>query len=90
MKLKLRITSLLVACVCAVGSVASLSASAAVLRGDVNGDGKVDITDSVALNQFLAGKNTVSDLTRLDFNSNYIIDQADADDLLRFLTHLTS
>lgn len=90
MKLKLRIASLLVACVCAVGSVASLSLSAsAAVRGDVNGDGRVDITDAVALNRYLAGYYKVTDMSALDYDCDYIISCADADALRRFLVHLT-
>lgn len=90
MKLKLQMASLLTACVCAVGSVAPLSASAAVLRGDVNGDGAIDVSDAVILNQFLVGIISVENLTPLDFDGNYIVSIANADSLLRFLTHLSS
>ncbi|MGN1403293.1 MAG: dockerin type I repeat-containing protein [Ruminococcus sp.] len=88
MKLKLRIASLLVACVCAVGSIASFSASATVLRGDVNGDGYVDITDAVSLNRYLAGGYKVTNMSALDYDRDYIISRADSDALYRFLVHL--
>ncbi|WP_399553427.1 dockerin type I domain-containing protein [uncultured Ruminococcus sp.] len=53
------------ACVCVVGSIASLSASATALRGDVNGDGTINLSDAVALNKFLVGKLTVTNLSNV-------------------------
>ena len=50
---------------CVVGSIASLSASATALRGDVNGDGTINLSDAVALNKFLVGKLTVTNLSNV-------------------------
>jgi hypothetical protein len=51
-----KITAVLLAAVTLnVGSAVSFSADAATLYGDVNGDGAVDIGDSVSFNKYLAG-----------------------------------
>ena len=69
-------------------STLPLNTSAAVLRGDVNGDGSINLVDQILLNKYLAGIVTFEDLTPLDFDADHIVCQADADKLIRFLTHL--
>ena len=85
--IKLKVMAAIAACICVVGSsVAVIPASAASIRGDINGDGKIDMTDAVALNKFLSGRITVDDMTTLDMDGDYLITPADATKLLRFLT----
>lgn len=85
-----RILSACVATVMAgvmIGAVSAPSASAAVIYGDVNMNGSVDITDAVALNQYIAGRCEITNYTVADLNANYIIDRIDSIILLSFLTH---
>ncbi len=84
-KNKFKFITSLATCACLLGSVFAMTASASVIRGDVNGDGKIDISDSVMLNKFLSGIIAVKDMTPLDFDGNCIISRADNDALLDFI-----
>ena len=61
-----------------------------VLYGDVNLDGRVDITDAVLLNKATAGVVTLNDAARLnaDCDANGMTDTNDATVLLRFLVQI--
>ena len=52
-----------------LGSMSALSSSAAIL-GDVNNDGKLDVSDVVTLNKFLAGEGVLSNYNVADTNAN--------------------
>ena len=51
-----------------LGSISALSSSAAIL-GDVNNDGKLDVSDVVTLNKFLAGEGVLSNYNVADTNA---------------------
>jgi hypothetical protein len=59
--------------------VYDVGAATAVLRGDANGDGRVDAFDALLIQQALtgAGPSTTSIYPRGDANCNGIIDTAD-------------
>ena len=61
-----------------------------VLYGDVNLDGRVDITDAVLLNKATAGVVTLNDAARqnADCDANGMTDTNDATVLLRFLVQI--
>ncbi len=69
-----------------LGSMSALSSSAAIL-GDVNNDGKLDVSDVVTLNKFLAGEGVLSNYNVADTNANGIIDGVDSTILMAFLAH---
>ena len=69
-----------------LGSMSALSSSAAIL-GDVNNDGKLDVSDVVTLNKFLAGEGVLSNYNVADTNANGIIDGVDSTILMAFLVH---
>jgi len=52
--------------------------------GDINGDGKVDQTDVDLLKQAISGQRPI-DKTRMDVNSDGVINTRDLIDLLRAL-----
>lgn len=88
-----KIQKMLSACVATViagvmiGAVSAPSASAAVIYGDANNDGVVNISDSVALGRYLNGWYVLSNYTAVDLNVNYVVDTVDQQILLAFLTH---
>ncbi|MBN1214721.1 MAG: cellulase family glycosylhydrolase [Candidatus Lokiarchaeota archaeon] len=49
-----------------------------VMIGDVNENGRVDIIDSLLIQQYYEGKNVIINLTAADVNNNGIIDTIDA------------
>lgn len=92
-KLKKLICSISAIAVCC--SVPPLSASAATtsyLKGDVNGDGVVDILDSTCMLQYLRGIVGANGVTseRLDLNRDYVIDVKDKEELLKIINHTVS
>lgn len=72
----LAMTSAILSC------VPSVSASAAAVYGDANGDGKVTIGDAVCINKYLCGVYRVSDIRKLDVNKSLTVDYADTDYVL--------
>lgn len=66
------------------------SEAESVLYGDVNLDGKVDLTDAILLNKAVASQVTLNDIARsnADCNTNHEINGDDAIALLRFLVHM--
>lgn len=66
------------------------AAPSAVFYGDVNLDGRVDITDAVLLNKAIAGAVKLDDaaLVNADCDANGEMSTNDAISLLRFLVHL--
>ena len=60
------------------------------VTGDVNEDGTVDIVDVLALNQYLLGLADISDSGKIsaDVDSNNIINDSDAMNILKYLVHL--
>lgn len=64
-----------------------LPASATTLYGDVNGDGSINLSDSIALSKFLSGQCELSNYDAADVNANYIVDSVDVKILNAFLTH---
>ncbi|MBO4803202.1 MAG: leucine-rich repeat protein, partial [Muribaculaceae bacterium] len=57
-----------------------------VIRGDVNGDGSVDITDATMLiNYLLSGNSTGMNLTAADVNDDGLVDITDATTLINYL-----
>ena len=63
-----------------------------VLLGDVNLDGKIDLTDAILLNKYCAAAVTLNDQALLNANCNGIggVTVDDSISLLRFLVHLTT
>jgi endoglucanase len=61
-----------------------------LLLGDVNLDGRVDITDAVLLNKATAGAVNLNDQARLnaDCNADDDVTASDATSLMKFLVHL--
>ena len=87
MRKKYKFFSMLTAFLCSVtliGSVASLS-SVALSYGDVNGDGVLSLSDTVALSQYLSGKGVLLDYAIADLNLNCVIDAVDSQILLAFI-----
>ncbi len=64
--------------------------TAGLLLGDVNLDGRVDITDAVLLNKATAGAVNLNDQARLnaDCNADDDVTANDATSLMKFLVHL--
>ena len=62
------------------------------LFGDVNMDGRIDITDAVLLNKAIAGTVTLNDQARqnADCNANGELGADDTIALLHFLVHLVN
>lgn len=62
------------------------------LLGDVNLDGKIDLTDAILLNKFCAAAVTLNDQAMLNADCNGIggVTMDDSIALLRFLVHLTT
>lgn len=77
-------------CVSVSGVSASASTSTTYLKGDVNGNGTVDLTDLTNLSLFLGGSNSTADdlmSQRLDVDLDGIIDYCDIDaisDIIRY------
>ncbi|WP_298483488.1 dockerin type I domain-containing protein [uncultured Ruminococcus sp.] len=71
-------------------SESSVSAEESVLYGDVNLDGRVDITDAVLLNKATAGAVSLGDQAarNADCDANKELGSNDAMVLLKFLVHL--
>ncbi|MGN1403858.1 MAG: cohesin domain-containing protein [Ruminococcus sp.] len=69
-----------------------VTGNSSVLYGDVNCDGRVDITDSVLLNKAAAGAVKLSDAaaTNADCDANGELGSNDAIVLLKFLVHLVT
>ncbi len=63
-----------------------------VLYGDVNMDGRIDLTDAILLNKYCAGAVELNDQQAAngDCNNNGSTDMNDSIALLRFLVHLIS
>ena len=68
-------------------SLLAIGASAAVLPGDVNNDGKADIRDAATILQYLEGKKVECLADTIDVNGDGKIDTADAEYILKNLTH---
>lgn len=77
MKVKKKLTTLVLAGIMAVMSCGTL-ASSATERPDPNGDGKLNISDCVLIMQYLAGYCEPSNLDNLDVDGNGVISQMDA------------
>ena len=73
-------------------SSTATSPETVILYGDVNIDGRVDITDAVLLNKATAGSVQLSDaaMRNADCDNNQALDGNDALLLLKFLVHLVS
>lgn len=86
-----KIKKMLAACIATVlagvmiGAVSAPSASAAVIYGDANNDGIINLSDSIALSKYLSGQCVLSNYTAVDLNVNYVIDAVDQQILLAFL-----
>ncbi len=63
----------------------TLPTSAASFLGDVNGDGTISMSDTVALGRFLSGTYALSDPTVADVDDNGIIDVTDQNILSGYL-----
>ena len=63
----------------AVGAVSlALTASVfAAVKGDVNGDGRLDIADAVAFAKYLTTEGTVTDAEAADYNGDGVLNAAD-------------
>lgn len=80
------LTALLATAVIGVSALGTLPASAtASFLGDVNCDGKLDMSDTVALGKYLLGNYALADYENADTNANGIIDTIDNQILLSFL-----
>lgn len=73
-------------CSLAIAATAPMQASAASY-GDINCDGAINLSDTVALNKYLAGMVVLNDYTIADLNQNNVIDVVDVLILQDFLTH---
>lgn len=78
-------SSLAIACTAVMIGSASVPASATNLYGDVNGDGRIDLSDSITYGKYLRGEGVLSNYTVADLNQNYVIDGVDQEILLAFL-----
>lgn len=67
-----------------------LPASATTLYGDVNGDGSINLSDSIALNKFLSGKCELPNYDAADVNANHVVDHVDGTILSAFLNRIIS
>lgn len=81
MKIKKKAVALLAGVMTAMscGSMMSSAATDNFLLGDANGDGVINITDSVRINQYILGGFVASgdELTRMDVNQDCVIDSTD-------------
>ena len=85
---KKRLTSLLLSAIC-FGTMAAqlgMQASATTDPRDVNQDGTINIGDVIYLNRYLLGDFYVSDPSVLDANQNYLIDVADSNCIMAYVT----
>lgn len=80
MKVKSRIITALSAAMVAAASVMSFSGSAAqnVVYNDPSGNGKIDMSDAVAIMQYLSGAITPENVDKLDFDNNGVVTPMDA------------
>lgn len=79
MKKMKRNLTVLAAGACAVavlGSAGALTASAATC-GDVNGDGKISLLDTVTLNKYLVGQYELADYSAADTNDDGVLGYID-------------
>lgn len=76
MKLKKKFTATVLACLTAATACVSLSANADY--PDPNGDGVIDVSDTVYIQCYLSGMFDVDNLIPLDFDGNGIVSQMDA------------
>ncbi|MCC8110082.1 MAG: dockerin type I domain-containing protein [Ruminococcus sp.] len=68
----------------------SLDVTTTTIYGDINSDGSITLSDSVAFEKVLNGQYTLSDYTVADLNVNYVVDAADKQILLAFLMQVIS
>jgi len=68
----------------------SVDATTTTIYGDINSDGSITLSDSVAFEKVLNGQYTLSDYTVADLNVNYVVDAADKQILLAFLMQVIS
>ncbi len=85
-----RITASCMALACSVVMLGAMvqpvsAAETAVLYGDVNGDGAVNLSDSIALAKAINGIAVLSNYKPADVNCNLIIDIVDYDILQAYL-----
>lgn len=59
-------------------SNAEVSAAVAWKCGDVNSDGKVNLSDQVALSKYLNGRMELPDYSKADMNADHIVDAIDS------------
>lgn len=80
MKVKSRMIAFLSTAMVAAASVMSFSGSAAqnVVYNDPSGDGKIDMSDAVAVMQYLSGAITPENVDKLDFDNNGVVTPMDA------------
>ena len=87
-----RITASCMALACSVVMLGAMvqpvsAAETAVLYGDVNGDGAVNLVDVIVLNRFLVGGCELSNYRAADANANCIVDHVDMKVLNAFIVH---
>ena len=87
MKVRKKLTSLILAGIMAVMSCGSLASSAKPLP-DPDGDGELTISDCVLILNYLAGNREPSDLSKLDADGNGVISQMDAYRIQLYVAHL--
>jgi len=68
----------------------SVDATTTTIYGDINSDGSITLSDSIAFEKVLNGQYTLSDYTVADLNVNYVVDAADKQILLAFLMQVIS
>ena len=80
-----KIKSIAITAIMALSSLTALPMSASAAT-DPNGDGVINIADSVYINSYLRGSYEVSDLSALDFNGDYVINLIDKVACQRYIT----
>lgn len=84
MMLKKVLTAGLAGIITAVSATCSVSALTPPSSYDVTGDGTVNISDVVAINLFLSGSHTSTNVSRFDANQNGIVDELDSKSVMAY------
>lgn len=70
-----------------ISATTGITASASTIYGDVNNDGAVGTSDTVALNKYLSGMISNINMKYADVDKNTVIDVNDSKVLLKYLVH---
>ncbi|MDE6781779.1 MAG: hypothetical protein K2J40_10015 [Ruminococcus sp.] len=78
MKIKKRLTSLVIAGIMAGLSCGAMTSSAEYRDMDVNNDGRVSLADAICILNYLNGQFEPTDLDKFDIDNNGVVSPMDA------------